>query len=312
MIFDSHTHIFRTLHGTIATGPVTARAYGRVCVGDEEIQLLPPTCETTTFPAETLVAQMDRAGVDKAMLLQGPFYGDQNTEVLEAVARYPDRLAGAAYVDPWVRNGREAFAAIVASKGFRAVKLEFSVPTGLCGLHPEARLDSFDIAWFWARLEGRRLVTVVDMGAVGSRSYQTAAMRAIALTHPNLKIVVAHLGQIRPAVVADRDLLRQWQEQIDLGRLDNVWFDCASLATYCVEEGYPYPSVGQFLRRAIHRIGPAKVLWGSDVPGVLGQFTYPQLVELGSLHTGFLSGADRAMVLGRNALELYGSCNTKE
>ena len=306
MIFDAHTHVFRALRGMIAAGPVTARAYGRVCAGDEEVQMLPPTCEMTTFPPEVLVAEMDRAGVDKAILLQGPFYGDQNAEVLEAVARFPDRFVGAAYLDPWAENVRAMFASVVASGGFCAVKLECSVSTGLCGLHPEARLDAPEIAWLWTELECNGLVTVIDLGAVGSRSYQTAAVRTIAHAHPNLKIVIAHLGQIRPAVVANPELLAQWQDQIDLGRLDNVWFDCASLPTYCAKEKYPYQSVGEFLRRAIDRIGPRKFLWGTDVPGLLGQLTYPQLVKLGMLHTKFLSNGDAAMVLGRNALELYG------
>jgi predicted TIM-barrel fold metal-dependent hydrolase len=92
---------------------------------------------------------------------------------------------------------------------------------------------------------------------------------------------------------------------IDLGRLPNVWFDSASLPAFSVEECYTYPSVEGFLRRAVDRIGPRKILWGTDVPGLLGQLTYAQLAGFGMLHTGFLCDDDRAMVLGRNALELY-------
>ncbi len=38
---------------------------------------------------------MDQAGVDRAVLLQGPFYGDMDDYVRQAVKRWPDRLAGA-------------------------------------------------------------------------------------------------------------------------------------------------------------------------------------------------------------------------
>jgi predicted TIM-barrel fold metal-dependent hydrolase len=306
MIFDAHVHIFRTLRGRIASGPVTALPNGRIWVGDHEIQMLPATAETTTFPVAALLAQMDSVGVDRAMMLQGPFYGDQNAEVLEAAAEYPTRLKGAAYFDPWAAAPHQSFAAIVQAKGFCALKLECAVATGLCGVHPEARLDAPDLAWLWAELESSGLVLVVDLGAVGSRSYQTAAMRAIAEAHPNLKIVVAHLGQIRPAVVADPERLRQWQQQIDLGLLQNVWFDWASLPAYCAEDNHPYSSLADVLRRAVDRIGAKKILWGSDVPGPLGHTTYRQLVALGTLHCGFLSDDDRARIMGQNALAVYG------
>jgi predicted TIM-barrel fold metal-dependent hydrolase len=285
---------------------VTALDYGRVQMGDETIQMLPPLGPAVSFPPEALIAHMDWAGVDKAMLLQGPFYGNQNSLVLEALQRYPDRLVGAAYLDPWALDWRRGFDDIAAAEVFRAVKLELSEPTGLCGLHPDARLDAPQLAWLWDALEVRGLVVVLDLGSVGSRSYQTTAVRAVAEAHPRLRMVIAHLGQIRPAVVADADLLRQWHEQIDLGRLPNVWFDSASLVAYCAEEEYPYPSAGEFLRRAADRIGAQRILWGTDIPGLLGQWNYRQLVALGLRHSRFLNPDEQAAFRGGNALRAYG------
>jgi len=285
---------------------VTALDYGRVQMGEQTIQMLPPLCAAVSFPPEVLIAHMDWAGVDKAMLLQGPFYGNQNPLVLEALRRYPDRLVGAAYLDPWAADARREFDSIAEAQVFRAVKLEFSEPTGLCGLYPDAKLDAPQIAWLWDELEGRGLVVVLDLGGVGSRSYQTTAVRAVAEAHPRLRIVIAHLGQIRPAVVADPNLLGQWHEQIDLGRLPNVWFDCASLVAYCAEEEYPYPSAGEFLRRTLDRIGARKILWGTDIPGLLGQLNYRQLVDLGLRHSRFLTPGEQIMFLHGNAARLYG------
>jgi predicted TIM-barrel fold metal-dependent hydrolase len=305
MMFDAHVHVFRELRGRVAAGPVTALDFGRVQMGDQTIQMLPPLCAAVSFPPEVLIAHMDWAGVDKAMLLQGPFYGNQNPLVLDALRGNPDRLVGAAYLDPWTPDARREFDTLAAAEVFRAVKLEFSEPTGLCGLHPEARLDAPQLAWLWDELEGRGLVVVLDLGGVGSRSYQTTAVRAVAEAHPRLEIVIAHLGQIRPAVVADPDLLRQWHVQIDLGQLPNVSFDTASLVAYCAEEEYPYPSAGEFLRRAIDRIGARRILWGSDIPGLLGQVNYRQLVDLGVRHSRFLSPSEQALFLYGNAAGLY-------
>ncbi|MBX3011726.1 MAG: amidohydrolase [Caldilineaceae bacterium] len=306
MIIDAHAHIFPKVQGLNAAGPTQGAGYGRIRMGDEVIQLLPPFCAETVFTPEMLIAHMDWAGVEQALLLQGPFYGACNDYALAALAHYPDRLIGAAYVDPWEPTSRATFAATVDHTLFRAVKLECSEATGLCGIHPQARLDDAEVAWLWPALEERGLVLVLDLGAVGSRSYQTAAVRAIAERHPGLKIIIAHLGQPTPTAEADPDRWQRWQAQIQLGLLPNVWFDTAALPAYLPQESFPYPSAARYLHWALEQIGPHKILWGTDLPGLLGHATYRQLLQLGQLHTQHLSSAEQALVLGGNAAALFG------
>jgi len=305
MIIDAHAHIFPQVQGLNAAGPTRGAGYGRVRIGDEIIQLLPPFCAETVFTPEMLIAHMDWAGVAQAVLLQGPFYGECNDYVLAALARYPERLIGAAYVDPWAAPSATTITATLDNPLLRAVKLECSEATGLCGIHPQARLDDAAIAWLWPALAARGLVLVLDLGAVGSRSYQTAAVRAIAERHPTLTIIIAHLGQPTPAAEADPARWQRWQEQIALGRLPNVWFDTAALPAYLPDESFPYPSAERYLKLALDVIGPAKLLWGTDLPGLLGVATYRQLVQLGQRHTQSLPPAEQALVLGGNARRLF-------
>ena len=306
MIIDAHSHIFPEVQGATGSGPSRGLGYGRIAVGDEETQLLPPYNETTVFTPEMLLANMDWAGVDRAVLLQGPFYGECNSYVLEALGRYPDRLVGAAYFDPWGPNNRQEFETIIGSWGFQVVKLECSEPTGLCGLHLNARLNMPDIAWLWNELEHRELVLTLDLGGIGSRSYQTGAVRAIAEGHPDLRIVIAHLGQPNPSAEAEAERWSLWQEQIDLGQLPNVWFDTAALPAYLPDEDFPYPTAERYLHLALERIEPSKILWGTDLPGLLRHLNYPQLVKLAKLHTQSLSPNEQAMILGENAMRVYG------
>ena len=305
MIIDAHAHIFPVVQGSTGTGTTHGPGYGRIAVGDEETQLLPPYNETTVFTPEMLLANMDWAGVGKAVLLQGPFYGECNSYVLEALDRYPDRLVGAAYFDPWGPGNRQEFETITASSKFRVVKLECSEATGLCGLHPNARLDMPEIAWLWDSLERRGLVLTLDLGAIGSRSYQTDAVRTIAEVHPDLRIVIAHLAQPNPLAEADVEQWSLWWEQIDLGLLPNVWFDTAALPAYLPNEDFPYPTAERYLHLALERIGPSKILWGTDLPGLLRHLNYPQLVRLAKLHTQSLSSDEQAMILGENAMCVY-------
>lgn len=305
MTIDAHAHIFPEIRGRIASGTVIGLGFGRAAAGKKELQVLPPFCENTEFGSQALITHMDWAGVDKAVLLQGPFYGEWNQYVLGAVQEYPDRLIAAAYCDPWEEGSRQRLKTTLASRRFRAVKLECSEATGFCSIHPKAKLDASDISWLWDLLDERGLVLVLDLGAVGSRSYQTAAVRAIAKDYPEMKIVISHLAQLRPEVEADSKLMELWLEQIDLGRLPNVWFDCSAIPGYLPQEDYPFPSVGRYLKMAIERIGSDKVMWGTDVPGLLTRVTYLQLVKMARLHTQFLTPKEQAMFWGDNALRIY-------
>jgi predicted TIM-barrel fold metal-dependent hydrolase len=306
MIVDVHSHIFPRVHGQIGTGPTRGLGYGRILFGDKEVQLMPPYSAETVYTDQMLVANMDWAGVDKVVLLQGTAYGECNDYVRKALAHYPDRLLAAAFFDPWAMDNRDFFQNIIDRPGFCAIKLECSVAAGLCGLHPEGRLDDPEIAWLWEEIDDRNLALVLDLGAIDSISYQTRAVHGIAEDHPQMPVVIAHLAQPSPAAEADPRLWRQWQEQIDLGLLANVYFDTAALPAYLPDEDFPYSSAARYLELAVGRIGAGKLMWGTDQPGLLGLLSYPQMVRMAHLHTAFLSNQERALVLGETAMNVYG------
>ena len=306
MLIDAHTHIFPRIHGRIKSGPTRELAYGRVAIAENVIQALPPIIESAHHTPEMLIASLDWASVDRAILLQGPFYGECNQYVCEAVQKYPDRLIGAAYFDPWEVGDKKEFERIFSRSTFRTLKLEFSEATGLSGLHPQARLDDPEIAWLWDELEARKIVLVIDMGEIGSRSYQTRELRTIAESHLGLRIVIPHLAQPNPKAEAYSRLWKLWQEQIDLGRLPNVWFDTASLPAYAVGEDFPFPTAEKYLHMALDRIGPNKVMWGTDIPALWIHATYKQLAKMAVLHVQHLSASDQELVLARNAQQIFG------
>jgi predicted TIM-barrel fold metal-dependent hydrolase len=305
MIIDAHVHIFEEIHGQIGTGFTRDMGYGRVDTGNGQNQMLPPLNLKTQHTMEMMIAHLDWAGVDKAIMLQGSFYGECNKYVREAASRYPDRLIAAAFVDPWIENSRQRFDEVFSFPEFRILKLEISDAAGLFGLHPQASLDMASISWLWDELEQRGLVLTIDMGAIGGRSYQTKQIRAIAESHPNLKIVIPHLAQ--PTPVAEEDLFRwkMWQEQIDLGKLPNVWFDNSATAWYLPGEMFPYPTAGRYLRMAMDRIGPEKVMWGTDLPALFSLMTYPQLLKMAQIHSDHLAPKEKALFLGETAMKVY-------
>ena len=308
MIIDAHAHIMTAVQGTSATGPTRSLSWGKVRWGDETIQLLPPFNEVTTFPAETLLAQMDWACVDRAVLLQGPFYGEANAYVASTVERWPDRFIGAFAPDPVAPDARQKFKQCVEEYGLRIVKFELTEPTGLTGRYPKLRLDVPQFSWIFETAQREGLIFTFDLGKIGSKAYQTEAVATIAERYPDLQIVIAHLAQPPINNSDDAELDAKWKEQILLGRKANVSFDLSALPAYSqAYDEYPYVVAQGYVRRAVDLIGAEKIMWGTDVPGLLTSGSYRQLLNCVRLHCDFLSAEEMAQILGLNALRVYWS-----
>jgi len=307
VIIDAHAHIMSEICGRTGAGPTRSLSYGKVLRGEGEvIRLVPPLCGAQmAFPPEALLEFMDWIGVDKAVLLQGSFYGTPNEYVRQAVAGWPDRFIGAAFVDPRAGDARETFHHCVEKFGFRVVKFELSEDAGLTGLYPDLRLDEPELAWFWEEAEARDLVVTLDLGYIGSRSYQTDAVRNVLAEHSALRIVIAHLAHPPVSRPDDAALNELWRDQLLLARDGKVWFDLAALPVYSRTEDYPYPTAQRYVREAVELIGVDRLMWGTDIPGLLSHATYRQLLDFVARHCAFLSKAGLAKVLGGNAQQVY-------
>lgn len=302
---DAHAHVFPAVCGRTGRGPTRGLPYGRIRHGAAVEQLLTPQNRETVYPAEMLIANLDCHGIERAMLLQGPFYGTSNAYQAEALAAYPDRLWGACRFDPWAESP-EQLRDLVESGIYRALKLECSVPTGLCGLHPQAALDAPDLKWIWQLLSRRGMALTLDLGGPGTASYQTAAVAGIARECPDLRIVIAHLGQPNADCLREGPLRDAWREQLRLGLLPNVRFDCASLPAYFPDEEYPLPSAVACMREAFALLGPEKILWGTDQPGLLRHLPLRYLARQARHYAAGLSDTAWKAFTEGNFLRAYG------
>lgn len=91
-----------------------------------------------------------------------------------------------------------------------------------------------------------------------------------------------------------------------MGCKPNVFFDLSALPAYSPDyDEYPYAAARTYIKRAAELIGAEKIMWGTDVPGLLTSGSYRQLLNYVRLHCDFLSEAEMALVLGLNALRVY-------
>lgn len=260
---------------------------------------------SSSYTPDMLINDMKKGSVEKAVLLQGPYYGNQNEYVREAVQMFPDRFTGALYIDPWDSVSKEMIGSLLCEREFTAVKLECSVPTGLFGLHKHASLYDKQVLEICEKCEESGHVLIFDLGGAGTRSYQTSAVREIALRFNNLKIVICHLGQPGPGFESDKRLLNQWHEQINLGLLSNIWFDTAAIPAYFSHEAFPFQGAGRYFRKAVEMIGPEKIIWGTDIPGLLSQFDYKDLLGLADIYMTGMRQEEKEMIRELNAVKVY-------
>jgi len=123
----------------------------------------------------------------------------------------------------------------------------------------------------------------------------------IAARHPGLKLVVDHLGL--PLHSKDDEAFRDLDKLLALARRPNVAVKASSLQHY-TSEAYPYRALHRHLRRVHDAFGPRRIFWGSDLTRL--PCPYRQAVALFTEEIEWLSGEDKAWIMGRGLCEWIG------
>lgn len=105
--------------------------------------------------------------------------------------------------------------------------------------------------------------------------------------HPRLKVVLAHLGG------------GAWQQTQEIAETyPNAYFDCCEIIEWTSAENAPSDAQ---LARLIQKIGPDRVMMGSDFPWYDLDHTIDRVMEL-----PLLSPEEKAGILGANAVAILG------
>ena len=306
MIIDAHAHVFEGINSFTGSGELKALEFGKVKRGTGEIfRLLPPCFLEGRFPPEVLLEYMDWIGVDKAILLQGTLYGFYNEYVANAQSRWPDRFLGCALVDPMIREAPRVLEHAVEELGLRALKFEISEGVGLSGIHPEMQLNSPQWLDIYERAKEYHIPLIFDTGPVDTIGYQVEHLRNLIESYPELSIVITHLGLPSFENENNPEIHNRWLECISLGKYKNVWIDLASLPALFDKEEYPYPTAQKYVKVASEIVGSDRLIWGTDIPGILTKVTYKQSLDLFKNHCDFLSTEQKKHLLGDNAAGLF-------
>lgn len=246
-------------------------------------------------PVEALLHQMDRNGVERAVLVQIRGQAD-NEYQFECVGRFPDRLVSVVVVD--------------TDRPDAADELERLVERGARGLRlwTDTRSPGADPLLIWRK--AAELGLPVTCGG-DVRGFASDEFAALVEALPSLPIVVEHLGSVNsPDGQGPPYELRR--KVFALARFPNVYLKIHGLgefATRAMPVRQPFPFVEPIpplLELAYEAFSPGRMMWGSDFPPVSGREGYGNALRFPMERFADKSEDEQALIFGGTAASVYG------
>jgi L-fuconolactonase len=241
-------------------------------------------------PIETLLFEMDRYGVDQAVLIQINGQYD-NSYQAECVRHYPGRLASVVLVD-WQQRDAPQTLERLADQGASGIRL-----------NPNARSPGDDPLAIWRA--AARLGLAVSCGG-SSADFLRPEFAALIQELPEATIVLEHLGGLsRPDENEHRPRV------LELARFPNVFIKVTGLGEFArrampVKAPFPFEEpVPDYLEQAYAAFGVERMMWGSDFPPVAGREGYGRALR--DCQASFVDrpAADLARIFGETARSVF-------
>ena len=278
MIIDAHAHLWGKQQGLVNGKPVYDIGGGRSDFGGEIRQMMPAYMTDGINSAERFIANMDYAGVSAAVITQEYIDGNQDSYLLEARAKYPDRLRICALYEEKELKDIDGF------DGIKICASRLKDKNLLNHLHP------FEVA------DKNGKFISIDL-ADGDE--QTDMLDKIAKMFPDLKIAIGHFGMVTR---------ENWLKQIETAKNENVFVESGGITWLFNSEFYPYPSAVKAIKEAAALVGFNKLMWGSDYPRTMTAITYKMSFDFVQ-KSDSIAEEDKALFLGENAVKFYGFKN---
>lgn len=239
--------------------------------------------------ADELLAEMDAAGVDRAVLVPPSWEGDRNDVALAAAEAYPDRFAVMGRLDLADPLNAHYLEGWRDQPGMLGLRFTFRVPS------QRVWLSDGTADWLWP--EAERYGIPLMLYPPG----QLDRIDRIAARYSGLRLVIDHCAI--DTQQRDETALSHIAELLPLAKRPNVAVKASSLPAF-VTEGYPYPSLREPIRRIVDAFGPQRTFWGTDL--TRNPATYRQAITHFTEELDFLSDADKALIMGRAVCDWLG------
>ena len=272
-LIDSHLHIWSQDEQSFPVGPEGGGP------------------QTWDASVETLIGYMDLLGIERVVAINPRRYLLDQRYMLDAVARFPNRVIPAARVHA---NDPEAVSQLH----------DLASNHGVHGIRPVWYGDSSND---WPAEPAVEPVwqACAELGiTIGlmSKPEEIAATGAAARNHPQVHVVVDHWGGLRSEEKPD---FTRFSMVAPLADIPNVFLK-ATCFRRLSGAGFPFEDVHPLLRRALDAFGRERVMWGTDFGGgVKSGKQYVEEINAVKDHLDWLSSDDKEWLLRRTALAAW-------
>jgi L-fuconolactonase len=271
MIVDTHVHVVTSDR---AKYPAAEKA--------------PPWPPNT---GDTLVALMDAANIDRALLVQTYFtYGYDNSFMSDTVLAHPNRFLGVCVLDPLSPGAPDELAALVERRGVRGIRLMNDRG------HNVISIDDPHTFPLWERIDALGIPV-----CVASLIDDVARVRVPLERFPKVKVAIDHIWGLKVGTPPAFDRINPL---LELSPFPNLYVKIAVNNSFALRESKA--TAEQFYGLLVSHFGANRIMWGSNYPahssvhGTLGERK-----ALASKDLSFLSEQDRRWIFGETALALW-------
>lgn len=255
---------------------------------------------------EVTLSAMDAVGVDAALLF--PVDAEWGRE---AAAEFPERFANVLEFDPAAPNIDELIDGVRDDAQTLGVRVTAGYPPS-----GENLIRLRNGAWeaTFAACERHRVPVFLFLSGAPEMAGD------VARAHPELQIIVDHLGLRQPPMdVRDPEPWGRLEKLLDLAVHPNIAVKACGMAALS-ETGEPFSDIWTHFVRVIEAFGVDRLMWASDVPRFQGRIgwdirvpeawgpyegrhTYAQSLAL-IQHSGELTAEDKRQLLGGSLTRL--------
>jgi L-fuconolactonase len=276
-IVDIHPHVVAADHARYPLAPVEGGL-------SEWARERPVTCEE-------LLAAMDAAGVDQAVLVQpSTAHGFDNRYTADSAAAHPDRLGWVGTLDALAAETPDQLTYWVRERGMAGLRV-FTAGSTIVGQAPGLG----DPASFptWNRVRELGIPVCVQMRPQG-----VPRLLELIAHYPDVPMILDHFGR---APLQDGPPYAAAEPLFALAAHPNVYVKLTTHLYHEATHGQSTPRA--LLARLVEIFGAERLAWGSNFPASEGFLT--DLVALARDWVALLPAADQQRILGETALGLY-------
>lgn len=282
-------------------------------------QFYPPNLRNLEFTPHSLIAEMDYAGVEIALLHTDPSLVRDPAFLSSCVNLYPDRLQSMAPVDEWriieeMDTVIEELTSAIERYCLHAIKF---FPSMASLNRASGPWDDGPLRPFWEAATALGVPIFFTLGTVPTTTEETSQAEHIDGYLEQLRILMLWMERY-PQTACSLTHGFPYRLFFEKGKLtlpDAVWEpfenpNCHFEVCLPIRLGdlidFPYREVWPALEQMADRIGAHRLMWGTDMPFQNRFCTYRQSCQWIEKYCTFLSPADLNMIMGDTAARVLG------